>query len=205
MNYVKLVGLVAVAAAALTATFGTGAAAATEIYKYTTPGSNDTLGVGTEIEVSLQPQTSALLKDTAGSTNDTCTSASGKGAIENSGGVASHPSGKWSSVAFSGCTHTTDTIAAGVLEVKNIPGTTNGTIISRETRATLFSTVFGISCIANTGAGVNLGTVTGASSSVNQATVDVNAVIPMGAFCGDSTVTATGIVTNPVGLIIEAS
>jgi hypothetical protein len=203
MKYLKMLGLAAIAAMALTAIIGAGTASATELYTYTSSGPAETVAVNTEIVSSLKSGTSALLKDTGGSTNDTCTGSEVKGKIENTGGKTSegkHPSGKISALTFTGCTHTTDVLAKGSLEIKNIAGTTNGTVISKEAQVTVQSTVFGISCTANTGTGTTIGTLTGVKSSTEHATMDINGVINMGAFCGDSTWTGTYIVTSPTGI-----
>ena len=72
MKYLKILGLAAVAAMALTAFMGAGTASATGLWKYTTPSENDTLGVGTTITASLEAGTSAVLRDTGGLANDTC-------------------------------------------------------------------------------------------------------------------------------------
>jgi hypothetical protein len=216
MKYLKMLGLAAVAAMALTAIIGAGTASATELYKYTTPSANDTLGAGTAIEATLKGGTSALLKDTGGSTNDTCTGSTVGGTITNSGGSGLAVSGTITTLDFTGCTHTTDPLPNseiktesgvihkeyGTLEIKWISGTTNGTVVSKNTKVTVQSTVFGISCVANTGEGTVIGTLTGAKSSTEHATMHINGVIEMG-ICGDSTWTGTYLVTNPTGLTVE--
>jgi len=210
MKYLKMLGLAAVAAMALTAFLGAGTASATELYKYTTPSNNDTLGVGTVLESTLETGTSALLRDTLGGANDTCTSSVVKGTIEAAGGVVPHPNGKISSLTFTGCSHTTTVMKNadgffGSLEIQSIAGTTNGTVISKESRVTVKSTIFGLSCVANTGAGTTIGTLTGAKSSTGKATMDINGVITLEGGCGDSTWTGSYEVTNPVGLTVEPS
>jgi hypothetical protein len=95
---------------------------AIHLYKYTTPSANDTIGVGTVISASLKAGTSALLVDTGGSTNDTCTSSEVSGTLTVEGGTATtHPSGDVNTLTFGGCTHTTDVLAKGELEVKPGP------------------------------------------------------------------------------------
>ena len=174
-----------------------------ELYKNTNPA-NDTQGVGTELTASLKSGSSLLLTDTLGGANDTCTGSEVKGSIENPGGSTSHPSGKVSSLTFSGCSHTTTVLANGSLEVKNIAGTTNGTVISKEARITVKSTIFAISCVVNTGTGTTLGTLTGAGQG-ESATLDVNGAVTLENGCGDSTLTGTYLVTSPTGLVVEAS
>jgi hypothetical protein len=203
MKSLKIAVIVVMMAAAVTSLSAAGAVSATELYKNTSLSANDTQGTGTEITATLKTGSSLLLKDTGQSNNDTCTGSEIKGKIESAGGEASTPSGKVSSITFSGCSHTTDVIANGSLEIKSIAGTTNGTVISKEAKVTVQSTVFGISCTANTGAGTTLGTLTGAGAG-EQATIDINGVISLGSFCGDSTLTGTYLVTGPTGLVVEA-
>ncbi len=206
MKYLKMLGLAAVAAMALTAFLGAGSASATGLWKYTTPSANDTLSAPVAIVASLETGTSALLKDTLGGANDTCTSSEVKGTVES---TATNPKGKISSLTFGGCTHTTTPIENaggdfGELEVKSIAGTTNGTLIGRGSRVTVKSTIFGVSCIANTGAGTTLGEITGAKSSTGHAIIHINAIITLENGCGDSTWTGTYKVTTPTGLTIES-
>ena len=222
MKYLKILGLAAVAAMALTAFMGAGTASATQLYKYTTPSANDKLGVGTTILSSLESGTSALLKDTGGLANDTCTASEVHGTItkDTSSSPAVNPQGAITTLSFTGCSHTTNVLANGSLEIKNIAGTTNGTVISKEARVTIKSTVFGISCTANTGAGTTIGTLTGAKKTeaeakeeeetekvptLHRATMDISAIISLENGCGDSTWTGSYVVTSPVGLTVEAS
>jgi hypothetical protein len=207
MRFLKVLGLGAVAAMILTAFLGAGTASATNLYKYTTPSANDKLAIGTEIVLSLESGTSLLFKDTSGLPNDTCTKSEIKAIVERDTGSvpAAHAQGKVTSLALSGCSHTSTTLANGELEIKNIGGTTNGTVISKGARITFQSTVFGISCVANTGAGTVIGTVTGAKSPTASAKMDINGVIALEGICGDSTWTGSYSVTSPTGLTIEAS
>lgn len=204
MKHVKHLGLVAMAALALSACLGAGTASATELYKATGGGTNDTQTAGTELVATLKSGTSLKLEDTLGGANDTCTGSELKGKVESTGGESSNPSGKVETLSFSGCSHTTDVLAKGSLEVKNIAGSTNGTVISKEARITVKSTIFGVSCIANTGTGTTLGTLTGAGAG-ESATFDVNGVVTLENGCGDSKLTGTYLVTSPTGLMVEAT
>jgi hypothetical protein len=107
-----------------------------------------------------------------------------------------------STLAFTGCSHNMTVIKLGKLHIAWTSGT-DGTVSSSEAEVTLQSTIFGASCFMKTGAGTKLGTLTGAKSSSEHATLDVNAVIPMG-LCGDGILTGTYTLTNPTGLIVES-
>src|SRR5215204_2945990 len=97
MKHLKPLGLAALTLTALLAFIGAGAASATELYKYTTPSANDTLGVGTEILLTLNAGSSLRIEETKwfpGETRQTCTTAELRVKIENVGGESSNPGGK---------------------------------------------------------------------------------------------------------------
>ena len=202
MKYLKMLGLAAVAAVATMAYLGAGSASAQTLYKYTTPSANEKVATGTELVLTLEKETSLLLKDTLGGVNDTCTGSEMKGKVGTN--TTTDAGGAISTLTFTGCSHTKDTLANGELEIKNIAGTTNGTVVSKGARITMTSTIFGISCIPNTGAGTTLGTLTGAKSPTAQATLDINSVITLENGCGDSTWTGKYEVTSPVGLTVDS-
>ena len=207
MKALKILALGATAALVAITVLGAGTASATNLYRYTTPSANDRIALGTEIVMSLQPETSILMKDTAGLPNDTCTGSEMRLKLEKdtSSIPAANAQGPMSVFSLSGCSHASATLSAGTLELKSVPGTTNATAISRGARITLKSTIFGISCFLNTGAGTTLGTITGAKSLTGLAVFDVNGVVSLENGCGDSTVTGTYQVTTPTGLTVEAS
>jgi len=202
MKYLKILGLAAVAAMALTAFLGAGSASAQTLYKYTTPSANDAIANETELISTLETGTSALLQDTLGGVNDTCTGSEVKGKIATN--TTTDAGGAISALTFTGCSHTTTVLAKGELEIKNIAGTTNGTVVSKGARVTVKSTIFGLSCVANTGAGTTIGTLTGAKSSTALATMDINGVITLENGCGDSTWTGSYEVTNLPGLTVDS-
>lgn len=208
MKYLKMLSLALTASVCLMA-LGVGAASATELYKFTTPSANDTLGIGTEIQMSLKSGTSVNWKHTYEKEPignlETCTSGTTQFKLEKAGGgEGAHPSGKITSLSFFPCSDTMLVLKPGELEIQHIPGTTNGTVISKEAETTIYSTVFGISFIIKTGAGTKTGTLTGATSSTGQATFDAEAELPIGIF-GTVDLTGTFVVTSPTGLIVEAS
>jgi hypothetical protein len=191
MKYLKMLGLAAVAAMALMAFAG--------------PASATTLEVGgvkqskaVTIEATIKAGTSAILKDTNNATVDTCTASTVKGTTNVVTGAT--VTGPISTLSFSGCSHTTDVIKPGTLHVAHSGGT-NGTVSSSGAEVTVQSTIFGASCIAKTGAGTNIGTLTGVLAG--QATMHINGVIPMG-LCGDAVWTGTYVVTSPAGLGVVA-
>lgn len=207
MSSLKILALGVAGALIAIALPGVGPASATNLYRYTTPNANDRIAIGTEINLSLLPATSILLQDTAGGINDTCSSSEMRLKLEKdtSSIPASNARGPLSVFSLGGCSHASATLASGTLEIKNIAGTTKGTAISAGARITLKSTIFGVSCILNTGAGTTVGTLTSTESSAGAARFHLNGVVTLENGCGDSSATGTYAVTAPTGLTVEAS
>jgi hypothetical protein len=205
MKHLKALGLVALAAVALGGILSVEVASAS-VLKQTTASGTDTLGVGTEIEITLEPGNSMVAEDAFGFTASTCTGAIIKGKIDRVTPTG-QPRGKLSTLDRTGCPHTNDTEANGELEIRNIAGTTNGTVFSSGAKVKTFNTLLNQNCIGNTGgAGTDIGTLTGASAPTAKATIHVNGLIPLEG-CSASNVRLTGKmeITKPIGLTIEPS
>jgi len=191
MKYLKMLGLMVVAALALMA-FASAASATTGASTGVKITKNFT------IHATLEEGTSAILKDEAGTTTDTCTTstvhgttttftAAGTGAI----------GGPISTLTFGNCSHTTDVIAPGSLTVSRIAGTSNGTVTSSGAEVQVRSTFFGANATCKTGSGTDVGTLTGKANG--QATMDINATISCG-ILGNTSLTGSGVVTSPEGV-----
>jgi hypothetical protein len=176
MNNLKILGLAAVAAAALTAFLGASTASATVICK-----TKPTAGVcpegwdylaGTKGKASLAAGTSAALQDTSGNVLITCTASTVEGTSENTGGATSTVKSTLTSLTWGGCSNTVDTINPGRGELHWIPGTNNGTLTTIETAVTV--NIFGVSCTYGTGSGTDMGTTVGG----NPGSLTVNTAIP---------------------------
>ena len=115
------------------------------------------------------------------------------------------PKGSLSALSFTPCPHTVDVEAKGELEIRNIAGTTNGTVFSIGAKVKVFSTLLNQSCVANTGAGTDIGTLTGATAASSKATMDISGTIPLEG-CSASSAKWTGKydVSKPLGLVSEA-
>lgn len=204
MNYLAKSVLGLTLLLAVMAIWAAGAASATELYKYTTPSPNDTLGVGTELPLTLQAGTSLQLLDTWGApyTVSTCTGGELQGKTESAGGEASHPSGMLSTMKFTGCTDSFTIISNGSFQIQHIAGTTNASLIVNGFKFKFKHTWLGFECtMAMNG---SFGTLTGATSAAGHATLDVFANLE-GTNCGlPARLTGTFIVTTPTGLIFEA-
>jgi hypothetical protein len=179
MKYLKMLGLAAVAAMALLAFLGASSASATTICTNTeTPCSlanqyTTEAGHMNEIEASLETGTTATLKNTSGSIEDTCNTSTVKGSITNAGGAAATVTGNVTELAFGGCTNTTtvNNAAACSLEVHNIVNTDNGTVTGSGCTVTIV--LFGVSCKFGVNNGTHLGVVTGGAMG----TMDIEAVV----------------------------
>src|SRR5215212_2044298 len=195
MKHLKMLGLVAIAAMALTA-FAGGSASATTLSLAGTAQNN-----AVTIEASLAAGTSAILKDKNGTTNDTCNSSTVKGTTESpfTGPTVTGPIAK-TDLTFTGCTHTTHVLSGGKRTIAWASGT-NGSVSSSSAEVTVKSTIFGVSAICKTAAGATLGTLTGVSTG--HATMHINATTLDCGPLGTSSWTGTYTVTSPTGLGVE--
>jgi len=206
MKYLKMLGLAAVAAAALMAFIGAGTASASVICEKVsatdvceTPWANGTVMdfslVGTAILETDPIEGDPVILDT-------CTGGTVKGTLTNgSSTTTANGSVTAANLTWSSCTFTTDTLAGGVLEVHNIPGTTNGTVTAKEFRVTINTGIFG-TCVFTAGTGVDLGTLTegkaGATANPD-ATLHVKATVTResGLCPAKANWTATYLLTEP--------
>jgi hypothetical protein len=215
MKYLKRLGLAAMSVMALTAFLGVVTASAASLQTFTV-GGNDKLGIGTVVEATLEKETSTLLEDAFGFTSVTCTGSTlkstiyrtttEKGPVGFPDETTGNPRGKISTLDFSPCGHTVDVEANGELEIRNIAGTTNGTVFSIGTRVKMFNTLLNQNCTANTQFGTDIGTLTGAHHVLERATLDINGLIPLEG-CSASSARWTGKyeVTIQFGLTVESS
>jgi hypothetical protein len=175
MKYLKVFALAAVAAAALMAFVGAGTASATVVCK-TVP----TAGVcpegwdypaGTVGKASLKAGTTAALKATGGEILITCTESTVGGQSVNTGSATETVKSALTSLTWSNCSNTVETISPGTGELHWIAGTNNGTLTTINTKVTV--NIFGVSCSYGTGAGADVGTTVGG----NPGSLKVNLVV----------------------------
>jgi cysteine sulfinate desulfinase/cysteine desulfurase-like protein len=137
-----------------------------------------------------------VIKDEFTTTIDTCTSSHIHVTTEGPF-TATFVNGVFTSLVPASCTHTTTVLKKGKLSVTWLSGTTNGTLTSSEAEITLQSTFFGASAVCKTGAGTDVGVITGVKSG--NATIHTNAKISCG-ILGSSSWTGTYSVSSPSGL-----
>jgi hypothetical protein len=196
MKYVKMLGLAAVAAMAFMA-FAAGSASATTLeVNGTTQNSAITL------TASLEPGSTATLRDTDNLTQDTCTESHVHGTTV-APFTGTSVGGPIEELSFGGCTHTTHVLKKGSLSVSHITGTTDGTVTSTGAEVTVQSTIFSISIICKTGAGVDIGTLTGKTNN-EHATMDIDAVVNCGFFVPTAKWEGEYLITKPTGLGVSA-
>jgi hypothetical protein len=195
MKYVKMLGLLAVAAAALMAFAGV--ASATTV----------TAPAGTYYTSTISAERDASKSLTLhGIADVTCNKSSVGGKVESHGtGVTAE--GKISTLTFTECDHHVQVLKPGSLTVHGI-GSGKGTLTSSGAEITVeFTTeAFGdVHCVFATN-NTHLGTVIPAASSTGHAKLEIeSATIPrIGPFiCGSAQWTGSYKVTTPTGLSID--
>jgi hypothetical protein len=150
MKYLKMLGIVAVVAGALTALVGAGAASATVLYS-----NGSKLGTGTAFEA-----TGTNLVFKMGFATIECSHSEMAGKTETAGSASQTVEGKLSSLSFTGCNGTFHVLKSGKLIFHYTSGS-NGTVTSEGTELTIaFS---GTSCTYGTPTATNFGALTGGS------------------------------------------
>src|SRR4051794_27011986 len=110
MKHLKMLGLAAVAAAALMAFAAAGSASAAVLCKTNTNPCTSKWTVGTKIEYSLKSGTSAIWKGTPGEVLKTCTNAKLTGEITNAGSSTEAVKAKVTENSWSSCSVATTTV-----------------------------------------------------------------------------------------------
>jgi hypothetical protein len=176
MRCLKMLGLAAVAAAALAAFVGAGTASATVLCHTTTTPCSQKWAVGTAVQFDLQTGTSAVWQTTGGVTLNTCTGGTLKGTISNAGSatetvkIAVPASGfSWSS-----CTTGQQTLEGGEIEIHAISGTDDGTLTMKGFAFTTNTVQYGV-CTYTAGTGTHLGKIT--ASKTGEAVIDFEVVM----------------------------
>ncbi len=210
MKYVKMLGLAAVAAAALMAFVGASSASATVLCSEagtgsptgTTCPSGKAYGAGQEIHA---VNVGNVKLDTTFKTI-TCTGSTVKGTISGEGSATETVTGPEGELTFTGCNcSTVKVLHAGTLEIHWIEGTHNGTVTSSGNETTtICSTIFGnVHCTYTTNK-TDVGTLAGGSTATLTASahIPVNEAESDGICPEESTWTATYSVTTPDSLFV---
>jgi hypothetical protein len=194
MKYIKMLSLLAVAAAALMAFAGTASAT-------TLDDSEGAMGVGDTIEASLEKGTSAALK--AGFATITCTESGVNGHITNAGGSGQAVSGTIDEegLTFNSCNATVTVLNEGSLSITHTSGS-NGSLSSTGAEVTV--AIGSTSCVYGTPTAKTIGPVTGGTPATLKAEASLSR-ISGGFLCANpATWTANYIVTNPGTLTVTS-
>ncbi|MGN6276334.1 MAG: hypothetical protein ACTHNP_10480 [Solirubrobacterales bacterium] len=207
MKYVKMLGLAAVAAMALMAIVGAGSASATVLCKNNTSSPcSEVYGANTVVKAKIKSGTSALLENTSGTIEDTCTESAIQGETANAGSSTTTVESKAIPAANltwgASCTNTTDTTAGGKLEIHASTGG-NGTVTAKEFKVTI--NLAGVTCTFGAQTGINLGTFTGGTEPTLNINVVVNKVEGSFLCPGDATWKGTYVVTSPTPMFTVTS
>jgi hypothetical protein len=176
MKYLKMLGLVVAAAAALTALIGAGTASATVLCKnnLSTEKCSEPYPVGTVGTASLATGSSATIETLEGTVLNTCTGSSVKETLKNAGSATTTVTGTIaaSSITWTGCTRAATTLTGGESELHWIAGTDNGTITAKGFEMKI-NTPFG-DCVYSLGSTMkDWGTVIGGAPG----SLTVNAIV----------------------------
>ena len=193
MKYLKMGGLAALAATALMTSAGAASAA-----QLTAPAGT-VVKTGTTISPWLKAKTSAVLSDTSGFIQNTCTTSAVSGKTMNESGTTITINIEY--MRFETCTRATRVISNGTLHIAT-GGTVTGSGSEIET-----ATPIGV-CVYGTSTSTHLGTLTNASGATGHASLVVNAVLPLiktveGSCYSDARWKAEYTVTSPLGLVAD--
>ena len=172
MKHLKMLGLAAVAAAALMAFTGANSASATVL----TSPAGTMLAAGTEIHAVSEEK--PVLTTTFKTVE--CNKSTVAGRVANAGGATETVRGLVETLTFEECNCTVKVIHKGALEIHKIGTGSNGTVVSDGATVTVnCSTIFGtVHCDYET-LNTDLGTLTGSTTTGGTATMDITAVIPI--------------------------
>jgi hypothetical protein len=214
MKYVKMLGLAAVAMAALMAVFGASSASATVLCK-TKPTESGTTGTTCPTGWAYPAGTKnhavsvgGIALHTSGLTIE-CKSSTIEGEFENEGSATETVKGPVKTLTFEGCNCEVKVLKTGTQEVHWVPDTFNGTVTGNGAEITATcSTIFGtLHCIyvANN---LDLGESTASTSPETAAILHVNVTVarsPTNALCEEEAKwTATYETTTPKPLWFAA-
>ncbi len=203
MNYVKLPGLIAVAAMALMALLGVGTASATVLCKTATGGEacGEAWKYSGTVKGSLASETSAVSKDTSGNIINTCKGGTAEGSAS-AGGASSTVTGNTTSLSLTSCTTPTKVLKQCEGELHYVSGTSNGTATVKGCEFTTNTVFFG-SCVYGVGESTDVGIVEeGGSGSAAKVSKVVSKLSGSGAACPTTTVAeATVVRTAPEGTL----
>ncbi len=205
MRYLKMLGLAAIAAAALMAFVGTGASSATVLCSTTASPCPEAQKWpnGTRLEFSLASGTS-LLWTNGKETLETCKGSTFRTEITNKGSEASTVTSENQALTFSQCTFPSGTTKLGGLEIHNIAGTSNGTITSVGEIGWTFNSILFGSCLYGWTNGGVVGTITEGKPATIHLNTQIVKLPGSGAACPpNGELAGTYTLTEPSGTTLS--
>jgi len=209
MKYVKMLGLAAVAAAALMAFVGASTASATVLCK--TPGTGSPTGTtcpegwayGANTTIHAVATGPTILEDEGKAFTVECKKSTLHATTTNEGNATETPVAHVLSLLFEECDSEVKVLANGSLEVHWIEGTHNGTLTSTGAEVTITkSTIFGkVHCIFKTN-NTSVGDITGGNPAIFHSTAKIPK-LTTSALCPEPAIwTATYEITEPTPLYV---
>jgi len=160
MKYMKILGLVAVAATALLAFLGVGTASATTL----TNEAGEVVKTGSTVDFSIPSGKAAVLTETGGEPLDTCTTSTVSGKTTNEGGTGVAVTGNVETLTWKSCTFPTETKTLAGLQVS---GTGERNVSATGTFEVTINTILFGSCIYGVTKETPLGTLANGTFTAN--------------------------------------
>ena len=206
MKYLKMAGVVLLAAAALMAVVATGSASAT-VYCSTTadpcPSAQRWFSL---FNFRMPADGTVVVRDTEGGELDKCAESAVKGTITNAGSSTATTTSSVEELTWGSCSFPTKTLAAGNLETHKIVGTSNGTITLDGATEVTINTIFFGSCIYGGEAGADYGTTTEGNPPTFHAKAVTKKKSGSNFACPETSVwTGTYTLTSPSGTTLSVS
>jgi hypothetical protein len=207
MKYPKVLGVATLVSLALTAIAGVGPASASRLCRTTVqtcPNAWD-IPEQTRITASLGSESSSEFR-VEGEIEDTCTNSELSGTNNNTGGSTATAEIFLTSVTFANCTHTTTVVKYGLLQIHAENDSGGGVLTSKDLEVTIVAFGF-LSCLVSTATPTEIGRVDEPTTPSADATVTVDADVPMSGVACPAKILWTGAyrVTTPTPLYVSTS
>jgi hypothetical protein len=205
MKYLKALGSVVFAALASLAIIAAGSAQATTLCKTTVGTCPSAWRYPTSTEIRGSLDSKSLVLELAGFDENTCLGSWVEGSTTNAGSSTETVAVTVLELAIGLCTGAEPAVLkTGALEIHADGDTGAGVLTSKGLEITTLSFGF-MTCVWKTGTGVNLGTIDEPASSTRDATITINATLPVsGPGCPTSgKLTAEYLMTSPTPFYVS--
>ena len=205
MEYLKTIGLAAVATAALIGLAGTGTAPATVLCKEAIATGCAATGkdypAGTVIKPSLE---GSAIQKSGETTLATCTGGQFSSEVTSAGSSTTTVRGSNTTIDLENCVSAMHTLSLGTFELHHITGTNNGKLTA--SGVVIGWTIFGTNCLYKSGTGKDLGELESGASPTMSISITVLEAEPKKFICPDVTTwQSTFRFTSPNPLYVAVS